>query len=434
MHSIGENKGLNIHIKKGIPPGSGIGSSASSAAAAVVGINELFGNPYKLEKLIFHGMAGEEVASGSFHADNIAPAILGGIRLIRSYEPLEILNLPIPKKLMCVVVLPDFSINTYDARNMLPKRVPLKSAVEQAGNLAGFTIALYQENYELIVGKWGYYTQCLEQVINPSTDVININLTNGYYDDFTFDFGWTVSGSAETGEWERGIPNPTTNTVMGFDSDFDCGSQAYVTGNRDNVDPDYDDVDNGITVLTSPPMDLTQYANPLFIFEYAFFCNHGPNNIDDTLSFMISNGTENEIFGQIIPPQGNPMEFNQYSYPIAESSLTITNSMTFKIFVSDLEPHVNITEAAFDYFRVEEAWGIDESTMNTFSVYPNPVSESAIIKGAKLGSDFKLISSSGRVLVKGVIKSESHSIELDDLSNGFYFVFIDGVQKKIIKQ
>ena len=181
-------------------------------------------------------------------------------------------------------------------------------------------------------------------------------------------------------------------------------------------------------------MDLTQYANPLFIFEYAFFCNHGPNNIDDTLSFMISNGTENEMFGQIIPPQGNPMEFNQYSYPIAESSLTITNSMTFKIFVSDLEPHVNITEAAFDYFRVEEAWGIDESTMNTFSVYPNPVSESAIIKGAKLGSDFKLISSSGRVLVKGVIKSESHSIELDDLSNGFYFVFIDGVQKKIIKQ
>ena len=150
LNSIGENKGLNIHIEKGIPPGSGIGSSASSAAAAVVGINELFNKPYKLEQLIFHGMAGEEVASGSFHADNIAPAILGGIRLIRSYEPLEILNLPIPKKLICVVVLPNFSINTYDARNMLPKRVPLKSAVEQAGNLAGFTIALYQENYELM--------------------------------------------------------------------------------------------------------------------------------------------------------------------------------------------------------------------------------------------------------------------------------------------
>jgi len=150
MHSLGENKGVNIHINKGIPPGSGIGSSAASAAAAVVGINELFGNPYDLKNLIFHGMAGEEVASGSFHADNIAPTILGGIRLIRSYEPLEILNLPIPKKLVCIVVLPDFTINTYDARNMLPKRVPLKSAIEQAGNLAGFTIGLYKEDYKLM--------------------------------------------------------------------------------------------------------------------------------------------------------------------------------------------------------------------------------------------------------------------------------------------
>ena len=149
---------------------------------------------------------------------------------------------------------------------------------------------------------------------------------------------------------------------------------------------------------------------------------------------MISNGAENEIFGQIIPPQGDPMEFNQYSYTIAQSSLTITNSMTFKIFVSDLEPNVNITEAAFDYFRVIDNLGIEESTMNSFSVYPNPVNESAIIKGAKLGSNFKLISSSGRVLVKGVIQSESHLIELADLSNGFYFVLIDGIQKKIIKQ
>lgn len=108
--------------------------------------------------------------------------------------------------------------------------------------------------------------------------------------------------------------------------------------------------------------------------------------------------------------------------------------MTFKIFVSDLDPNVNITEAAFDYFRVIDNLGIEESTMNSFSVYPNPVNESAIIKGAKLGSNFKLISSSGTVLLKGVIQNESHLIELDDLSNGFYFVLIDGIQKKIIKQ
>lgn len=340
---------------------------------------------------------------------------------------------PIEQFDVTINVIDDFGNPISDAEILLSHPLINYDGVTNGVGEENFSL-FYQENYELIVGKWGYYTQCLEQVINPSIDVINITLMTGYYDDFTFDFGWTVSGSAETGEWERGIPNPTTNTVMGYDSDNDCGPKAYVTGNRDNIDPDYDDVDNGITVLTSPPMDLTQFANPSFEFEYAFFCNHGPNNIDDTLSFMISNGAENEIFGQIIPPQSDPMDFNLYSYNIAESSLTITNSMTFKIFVSDLVPNVNITEAAFDYFRVIDNLGIEESTINSFSVYPNPVNESAIIKGAKLGSNFQLISSSGRVLIKGVIQSESHSIELDDLSNGFYFVLIDGIQKKIIKQ
>ena len=293
----------------------------------------------------------------------------------------------------------------------------------------------YQENYELIVGKWGYYTQCVEQVINPATGVITVYMMPGYYDDFTFDFGWTVSGNAETGEWERGVPNPTTNTVMGMDTDLDCGSMAYVTGNRDNVDPDYDDVDNGITILTSPPMDLTQYSNPSFRFDYAFFCNHGPELIDDTLSFMISNGAENEIFYQVLPPQGDPMEFSEYFLSLAsETSITITNSMTFKVFVSDIDPHVNITEAAFDFFRVEDAWGVEETNTNTFSIYPNPITENAIIKGASTGSIYKVISANGIELIKGVVDSDNYVIDMSDMSKGFYFVRIDGAQKKIIKQ
>ena len=293
----------------------------------------------------------------------------------------------------------------------------------------------YQENYELIVGKWGYYTQCVEQVINPSTGVINIYLMPGYYDDFTFDFGWTVTGNAETGEWERGIPNPTTNTVMGSDVFGDCGSMAYVTGNKINVDPDYDDVDNGITILTSPQMDLTQYTNPAFRFSYAFFCNHGPELIDDTLSFIIGNGSEFEIFHQVLPPQGDPMVFEEHFVIIAQqTSITITNSMTFKVFVSDLEPHVNITEAAFDFFRVEDVWGVEETNANTFSIYPNPVTECAIVNGARVGSNYKVISANGIVLMNGVIDGDNHTIDMNDMSKGFYFVLIDGAQKKIIKQ
>ena len=132
LNSLDIDQGFNVHIEKGIPPGSGLGSSAASAAAAVVGVNELLGNPLKLEELLVHGMAGEAVASGGFHADNIAPALFGGIILIRSYDPLDILQLPVPENLFSTVVLPDFAINTRDARNKLPNPVPLKSDVDQA--------------------------------------------------------------------------------------------------------------------------------------------------------------------------------------------------------------------------------------------------------------------------------------------------------------
>jgi len=150
LNSIEGNHGFKVRIEKGIPPGSGLGSSAASAVAALVGVNELLGKPLKQDELLVHGMAGEAVASGGFHADNIAPALFGGIILIRSYEPLDILHLPVPKNLFSTAVLPDFEVHTRDARRMLPERVPLKSAVEQAGNLAGFTLGLHESDFDLL--------------------------------------------------------------------------------------------------------------------------------------------------------------------------------------------------------------------------------------------------------------------------------------------
>mgnify|MGYP000232828837 CR=1 FL=1 len=150
LDTLGSKQGFKVHIEKGIPPGSGIGSSSASAAAAVFGANELLGNPLSLNELLVHGMAGEAVASGGFHADNIAPALFGGIILIRSYNPLDIMNLPVPINLFSTAVLPDMTINTKDARQMLPKDVPLSSAVEQAGNLAGFTLGLHESDFDLL--------------------------------------------------------------------------------------------------------------------------------------------------------------------------------------------------------------------------------------------------------------------------------------------
>lgn len=172
LNSLDGDRGFKVHIEKGIPPGSGIGSSAASAAAAVVGVNELLGNPLKHEDLLVHSMAGEAVASGGFHADNVAPSLFGGINLIRSYDPLDILKLPIPKNLFSTVVLPDFEVNTMEARRMLPKHVPLKSAVDQAGNLAGFILGLHESDFDLL-GR---------SMVDLFAEPIRAELIPGYHD------------------------------------------------------------------------------------------------------------------------------------------------------------------------------------------------------------------------------------------------------------
>jgi hypothetical protein len=88
----------------------------------------------------------------------------------------------------------------------------------------------YQENYRLTVGKWGYQTFCMDTVVTALNSDLTIYLVPGYYDDFEFDFGWSVSGTATSGMWERGVPNPTTNVVSSEDAQWDCGKRAYVTG------------------------------------------------------------------------------------------------------------------------------------------------------------------------------------------------------------
>jgi len=150
LSKLNINQGFNVKIEKGIPPGSGIGSSASSAVGAVYGVNQLLDNPLTSRELLVHSMAGEAVASGGFHADNVAPSLLGGMILIRSYKPLDIIQIPIPEKLWSTVILPNYTINTKDARKMLPDQVALKSAVNQTGNLAGFILGFVNSDFNLI--------------------------------------------------------------------------------------------------------------------------------------------------------------------------------------------------------------------------------------------------------------------------------------------
>lgn len=143
-------RGFEVVIEKGIAAGGGMGSSAASAAAAVVGLNQILGEPLALAELLPHAMVGEAAASGGFHADNVAPALLGGMVLIRDYDPLDIVPVPLPEGLHSTVVAPQFVINTRDARGHLPGTVEIKTAVSQAGNLAGFVLAMAGGDFALM--------------------------------------------------------------------------------------------------------------------------------------------------------------------------------------------------------------------------------------------------------------------------------------------
>lgn len=142
--------GFEIEIYKNIKAGSGIGSSSASAAGAVHGINELLGKPFSKMELVNFAMKGEAIASGSEHADNVAPCLLGGFTLIRGYNPLDIIQIKSPKKLYAVVLHPHIEVKTVDARAIIQPMVPLKLAITQTGNLGGLIAGLYTNDYQLI--------------------------------------------------------------------------------------------------------------------------------------------------------------------------------------------------------------------------------------------------------------------------------------------
>ncbi|MCX6207257.1 MAG: homoserine kinase [Bacteroidetes bacterium] len=149
MEEIEPGFGFELTIKKNIKPGSGVGSSAASAAGAVVAANRLLNDRFDQETLVRFAMNGEKLASGVKHADNIAPCIYGGVTLIRSIFPLDIVSLTAPI-LYVTIVHPQIEVKTSDARSILKHKVLLKDAIKQWGNIAGLVAGLLQSDYELI--------------------------------------------------------------------------------------------------------------------------------------------------------------------------------------------------------------------------------------------------------------------------------------------
>jgi homoserine kinase len=134
--------GVKMLLEKRMPIGSGLGSSAASSVAAAVAINALLPRPLERRDLLRFAMEGERKASGSAHADNAAPCLLGGACLIRKYDPLDVISIPIKRSIVWVVVHPHTVIRTEVARSMLPKAITLQTAIRQWGNISGLTVGL----------------------------------------------------------------------------------------------------------------------------------------------------------------------------------------------------------------------------------------------------------------------------------------------------
>jgi homoserine kinase len=150
LQKVDIDYGFEIEIHKKIKTGSGIGSSSASASGAVFGINELLGNPFSKHELVDFAMKGEVIASGSEHADNVAPCLLGGFTLVRGYNPLEVIRIESPSELYAVVLHPHIEVKTSDSRAVLHPMISLKSAIIQWGNVGGLIAGLYTNDYGLI--------------------------------------------------------------------------------------------------------------------------------------------------------------------------------------------------------------------------------------------------------------------------------------------
>lgn len=162
LEFLNSRQGIEIELHKKMPLGSGLGSSAASAAGSVFAANTLLGSPLSSKELIPFAMEAERIACGSAHADNVAPALLGGFVLIRGYHPLDIIEIPLKIDLYCAVLHPKIEIRTEMARHILKKEISLNQLVIQSGNAAGLIVGLLQ-------GDTGLISRSLEDVVVEPT-------------------------------------------------------------------------------------------------------------------------------------------------------------------------------------------------------------------------------------------------------------------------
>ncbi|HKR04780.1 MAG TPA: choice-of-anchor B family protein [Bacteroidia bacterium] len=291
------------------------------------------------------------------------------------------------------------------------------------------TAAVNSGNGEIIADKWGFVSECINVSV-PSASAVILQLPTGIYDDFTFDYGWTVSGNALNGMWERGEPVGTMFSSNTFNPDFDvtddCSIECYVTGNAGGGFND-DDVDDGYTQIISPVFDLTSYSDPYLNYERWFY-GLGSANSGDTLFITLSNGSSSAVVEMANMTSPSPGTWQSRSFRISDF-ISPTSTMHLTVYIEDKTGSQSPLECGFDKFQISEGpLGLDEAVSNDngLFVFPNPFVNELKINTAQLKiNNVSIYDMTGRKVYeieKDKFQSETLALNVSSLQQGTYIL------------
>lgn len=289
---------------------------------------------------------------------------------------------------------------------------------------------MFEGSYNVMAGQWGYISSCSDEYVTETNNQITIALEEGYYDDFTFDFGWETLGNAEAGIWERGNPNGTiTNGGQEFapetDADGDCYLNAYVTGNAFGGGVGADDVDGGNTILISPIFDLSGYTKPAISYHRWFANGGGWSTANDSLIVSIHNGSNSAVVETLMGVIESNWTENHF---LVEDYLSPTTSMYLTVEANDWPEDNHLVEAGFDLFMVYEDETSAMAELETsLKAYPNPAQSHLVVNSVGLKQVYNLLG-------EELLTTHKQVIKLSALASGVYILKVGEQHLKFIKE
>lgn len=323
-----------------------------------------------------------------------------------------------------------------DARILFTSNGPSYSALAAADGV--FSVpSLFEGAYEARAGRWGWRTRCETVDLSVGMSPLVIGLEPGYMDDMSLDLGWTVSGTASMGGWERGIPQATAvngqQANPGSDAAEDCGDEAYVTGLLAGTSAGDFDLDGGFTELTSPVFDVSAMAQPAIRYQRWFFNGGGQGTPNDHMVISLSNGSSTLIAEDVTT---SASAWQEVTLPIA-SVLPPSATMRFIARVSDDAPG-HVVEAGIDRFEVFDLATVgmaEEVKPVAIRVWPNPSSGQVQLQAPAGQYELLLRDVAGRLLERTMVRMEEGAALTLRLSQGVYFLSLEGaaVQQAPVK-